>query len=63
MLIWERTDRIRRGAGGRQPGGAKNGEARVKEPSSFRVGERERGPSEVMVVIVSDVREKQKRSK
>ena len=54
---------MRRGAGGRQPGGAKNGEEPVNEPSSFRVGERERGPGEVMVVIVSDVREKQNRSK
>ena len=59
MLIWKRTGRIRRGAGGRQPGGAKNGEGRVKEPSSFRVGERERGPGEVMGVIVSNVREEQ----
>ena len=54
---------MRRGAGGRQPGGAKNGEEPVNEPSSFRVGERERGPGEVMVVIVSGVREKQNRSK
>ena len=59
MLIWKRTGRMRRGAGGRHPGGEKNGEGRVKEPSSFLVGERERGPGEVMVVIVSRVREEQ----
>ena len=50
---------MRRGAGGRQPGGAKNGDTRFREPSSFREGERERGPGEVIVVIVSEVREKQ----
>ena len=53
------TGRMRRGAGGRQPGGAKNGETRFREPSSFREGERERGTGVAIEVIVSEVRVKQ----
>ena len=53
---------MRRGAGGRQPGGEKNGEGLdvwIQEPSSFRVGERERGPCEHMAEIGSGPREEQ----
>ena len=53
---------MRRGAGGRQPGGEKKGdglEIKFGEPSSFRVGERDRGPCEHMAEIGSGSREEQ----
>ena len=59
MLIWKMTGRMRRGAGGRQPGGAKNGETMFSVPSSFREGERERVFDVAIVVIVSEVRVRQ----
>ena len=55
---------MRRGAGGRQPGGEKKGDGldvKFGEPLSLRVGERERdrGPCEHMAEIGSGSREEQ----